>query len=306
MTLFPASHLVNTHSFSQEIEGVHEGLCFTEVQLGRKVRLVKLEQRGSRLTLSSSSGVRLGTTSADGEHAAIDVSAGEELLRVEMTDNEFLADVALAASVVTPLNDFIDDFFDDAEGAAPPSDEVELSLAGLTASLNFDASSGRLLAKELSLGAEPATVSHEGEALLTIEAGDGAQSSVGLVVTTAESEPLRCEFDTGFELNLSYAMQAVEMKAVNLPAFTLDDELSIRLSGEEAAVVFYEDQWEDLNVVGDQVGQLLQVAGGDLSMQSSAFPAEDVSVSAGLCLHRDPLALGDHGFLSTQFVADCE
>lgn len=265
------------------------------------------KEGASRIAVSSPSGVRLGTTSAEGEHAALEISGGEELVAIEMTESEFLGELSLGASeLVMPLNEFINDYFDEAEGTAAATDEVELNLAALTGSLNYDASTGLVLASKLSLGAEAATVNYGGQPLLTVEAGDGEQPSVSLVASSSVDEPLRCEFDAGFDLRLTYAMSAVQAKAENLPSFTLADDLSIELAGADAAVVFYEDEWQDLNAVGDQVGQLLRVAGGELSMQSTAFAAENVSVGAGECLHRDPTVPAEHGFLGTQSAGVCE
>jgi hypothetical protein len=117
-------------------------------------------------------------------------------------------------------------------------------------------------------------------------------------------------FAPSFALDLRYTMARIAPQVTQLQSFASDDLLSITLSGASPSTAsLFEDpngaRPAALALVGSQVGPLLRVGAGQLSLTSTFAPDASVVVPASSCLVRTPGQPGSHEVLKDLSAAGC-
>ncbi len=252
-----------------------------------------------KLTSAVEQAIQVGMT-VEGDE--FDFSLGKST--ISMTANQADETIALAADigalgVVIPYQLFInamwdegDDefgegFSDDLDDIPEPQpyddimeDEVpvvagtaSLQIAGFSGSASFAADSDSLTFTGLGLGNGPTTFKHNGDTLLSIDLNQGGTFDLDISV---DGEDVVLEVVPEFDLSVMMALTKIAGDLNELPAFMADDTLSVTLDGNAAPA---------LRVLDEADG--IQVAAGQLTLASVAYPEDTVIVAAGQCLFAD-------------------
>ena len=109
----------------------------------------------------------------------------------------------------------------------------------------------------------------------------------------------------GVTLAIDYALNHVEDALERPQRFALDDQLTIALTGTTPVVTGLSGRTGLFALVHRTRGAELRTDAGTLTLKSSEFPADDVSVGAGECLFFDAHRAGTHEVLRTYYADTC-
>jgi len=146
---------------------------------------------------------------------------------------------------------------------------LEFVLAGLEGTLEYVADSDVLHFSHLGLGDATSTIKHDGHTLLALDLNAALGRHVDLVLEPA-GDGAKISISPGFDLSLALAFQQVRDQFDDLAEYLLDDTWHIWFAGTSPALVTADEQ--------------LRVDSGTLHLDTSAHPAENLSVSPGMCL----------------------
>ncbi len=204
------------------------------------------------------------------------------------------------------LSDFAVAFGAELAPDADPTEIVEWSLAGMSASFSYDRATDALSITDLGLGEGRSTVRWRGQDIVTIDVNADSGRVFALDVTRNPAGDVLLGIEPGLEVVVGYAMAPVAELLVELPPFALDDTLTVRMEGESPSVRILAGSIDDVPSFNGVVTlELLAVTSGQLSLSSRASPNEDVVVPAGQCLLEADPVTGEHPILRDFAAGAC-
>lgn len=204
------------------------------------------------------------------------------------------------------LSDFAVAFGAELGPDADPTEIVEWSIAGMSASFSYDRATDALSISDLGLGEGRSTVRWRGQDIVTIDVNADSGRVFALDITRNPAGDVLLGIDPGLEVVVGYAMAPVSDQLVELPPFALDDTVKVRMDGDSPSVRILAGSIDDVpSFDGVVTLELLAVTSGQLSLSSRASPSEDVVVPAGQCLLEADPVTGEHPILRDFAAGDC-
>jgi hypothetical protein len=146
---------------------------------------------------------------------------------------------------------------------------VELFLAGLQGTLEYVSDSDALNLNGLGFGDATSTIKHDGNTLLALDLNAAQGRHLDLVLEP-EGDRTRISITPGFDLRLALAFHHIADQVEGVADYLLNDTWHFWFEGSNPELVVGDDQ--------------LEVGSGTLHLDSSADPASNLSVAAGMCL----------------------
>jgi hypothetical protein len=202
---------------------------------------------------------------------------------------------------------FISDFFGlQTSPSATTQNPVDIHVAGLRGSLNFDGTTDTIVADGLDLGGTAATAKQAGVTLLSVDALSAAKSAIAATFTGRADNTLGVALTNGLGVDIHYGLQPV-MSVIENPAdFLASDTMTVGSTAGSGLTLWRDANTNDLTVTSSQTGTLLRVDSGSLSITSAGWPNDAVSVSPTQCLNRaSTSAAGHHDLLDDFTVGTC-
>ncbi len=203
----------------------------------------------------------------------------------------------------TQFKYFISDFFGlSTTASADTQQPVDLHLAGLRGSLNFDGTKDTITGDGLDLGGSPATATQAGVALLSVNATNAAQGTIAGTLTGHADDSLGITLANGLSVNIQYGLQSVLSLIENPANYLASDTLKVNAAAGSSMTLWSESTTNDLVVTYSQTGQLLRVDSGNLTFSSLVWPNDTVTTSSNQCLTRTPKSQSGHNDLLDDFT----
>ena len=210
------------------------------------------------------------TVSMDADIGALDVVIPYQLFIDAMWDSgeesgEGYAEVPdEKPPVPEPYDDIIDEETPSVTGTAA------LHIAGFSGAATFSADSDSLTITGLGLGGGPTTFKRDSETLVSINLNQGGTFDLDVA---ADGEDVVVTVTPKFDLSVMMALATIADDLNELPGFMAADTLTATLDGAAAPALRILDAVDGI-----------QVAEGQLTLSSLAFPADTVTVAGGQCL----------------------
>lgn len=163
-----------------------------------------------------------------------------------------------------------------AEEPAEPEGSMSVALAGLTATGALTGADDLIQLTGLGIGDGPFQLMKDGASLLEIVLNADAGGQFDLAMGVAEDN-LVVALTPSLDLSAVFAMASLADTMEDLPSFTLDETLHLRLDGAEEPEVELVEGAEDAD-------GSLRVNLGALLIESSAAPDKTITVPEGGCL----------------------
>jgi hypothetical protein len=198
---------------------------------------------------------------------------------------------------------FISDFFGlQTSPSATTQNPVDIHVAGLRGSLNFDGNTDTIVAEGLDLGGAVATAKQAGATLLSVDALSAAKGAIAATFTGRADDSLGVALTNGLGVEIHYGLQPV-MSMIDNPAnFLASDTMTVGSTADSSLTLWRDASTNDLTVATSQTGTLLRVDSGSLSITSSGWPNDTVSVSPTQCLSRTSTSQSGHHDLLDDFT----
>ena len=198
---------------------------------------------------------------------------------------------------------FISDFFGlQTSPSATTQNPVDIHVAGLRGSLNFDGTTDTIVADGLDIGGAAATAKQAGVTLLSVDALSAAKGAIAATFTGRADNTLGVALTNGLGVDIHYGLQRV-MSVIENPAdFLASDTMTVGSTAGSSLTLWRDANTNDLTVTSSQTGTLLRVDSGSLSITSAGWPNDAVSVSPTQCLNRTPSNQTGHNDLLVDFT----
>lgn len=170
------------------------------------------------------------------------------------------------------------------------SGTISAILPGITGAMTVSKDSDTLTISGLGLGDDTATVTLDGTPLLSFDLNPASGRTIDVsFALDAAKKSFSYTFAPGLDATLAMNLSPVAAH-LDVPDWTLSDTLKAAFEGAAPTIELIEKQ--------------LHVLGGNLTLSSSASPADTVTATDGMCLVEGPG--GGHPLLSKIAAAACE
>lgn len=176
---------------------------------------------------------------------------------------------------------------------------ISAVLAGLTGTFVLDANGDTLRMTDMGMGPDTSYVALDGQTLISGDVNANAGRTFDLTLGLDAQDDLVLAFAPLYDLKVRLALAAIaqDLGALDrqLPSWTLDDVLSVRLDGATEPTVAANPKAEGMEVIS-----------GRLTLSSQAVPNATVTVDAGMCLVPVEEPGSEHTLLGALQAIDCE
>ncbi len=255
-----------------------------KISVSEAIDVTSADESASRIQLAA--GTDLATISADGTAKTIKVTANlgafDWRLRFE---------------------DFVQGFFGlSTNTATTAQNPVDIHVAGLRGSVSLNGTTDVIVAEGLDLGTAPATAIQGVQSLLSITATNDQHGAIAATLTGKANDSLGLALTAGLDVNIHYGMEQV-MTALQSPAnYLAKDSLTLTATAGTTLTLLSESTADDLAVTSSQTGPLLRVEAGAVTLSSSLWPSDTVTVGASQCASRTPTSTTGRNDLLDDFV----
>lgn len=288
------------------------------------------EQTTTKPLVSSATGVLRGTLNLTGSNQAtgkvsvaeaIDVTtADESATRLRLapgTDQASITADGTAKTIRVQANvgaldwrarfqDFAESVFGLVTSDNSTQDPIDMHIAGLRGTLNFDGARDVVTIDGLDHGGAPALATQGARTLVSVTATNTSHGALAVVLSGRADENLGLALASGLAVDIKYGLEPV-MSALQNPAnYLARDELTFGVADGTTLTLFQQAEMDDLAITSSQTGRLLRVETGTMTVSSSQWPSDTVTVTATQCMARTPTAVTGHNDLLDDFtVGSC-
>jgi hypothetical protein len=280
--------------------------------------------------VSSATGTLRGTLTLNGADQAAGKLSVRSPIDVTFSDSDFRVRIAAGTEVATieadgaartvklvaalgasdwraRFVDFVDGLFNlETTEAGDAQSPVDVHVAGLRGSLDFDGKADMIAVKNLDLGGELAKATQGTNTLLQLDFGNAEHKPVNATLTGKTNDALGLKFLDGLGLQITYGAGPVMSWLVAPANYLAKDVLEISVAPNSNLLLLPEEEDDNLVLSSGQTGALLYLESGTMTMESQEWPADGVSVQSGQCLTRTPQSQpGHHELLDDMIVGAC-
>jgi hypothetical protein len=201
------------------------------------------------------------------------------------------------------FTNFIEELFgletlEGAEAEAP----VDLHANGLRGKLSLDGTQDVVVAEGLDLGSGPFTALQGTTKLLSVTATNEENGKINATVAGNADNTSKLTLTNGLDVAITYGLEPVMTKLERPANYLSNDTLTVSATSGATVTLNPDTNNEGLLVTTVQLGGLLRVDSGTLTLSSRSWPSDTVTVKTAQCMSRAETSSVGHNDLLDDFT----